>query len=311
MKQIFKNILLFTAVMVLGMSCSSTTYAVRPEYVGFTDVGAVLVQQTQKTDINSEELYSTYDDEFIYDEEGNVIKHIQTSYFEKGQKYDEWVVEYQNIGGTTLPRSVAINGVVYMEVEYEILESEHEGSIPQMTSTPRFTQQSGKSVLSFFTGAQFYHWEIDLENIEVPFRSDNRFVTTEESFGIYTGLSMDKVLSLGYDNIVLKKFYYSLAKFNQGYNLSMADVQSGLFSSTDADTDNHNVTFAYVWGVEGGNLTQKEMTATYNKNGKFIKFFIEREFDSAGRRIEEEWKVNDSESYIDKPVTLFKQSLAY
>ncbi|MBB6480380.1 hypothetical protein [Spirochaeta isovalerica] len=301
------------AVIVLATSCTSTRYTARSGYVGFTEDGAVTVQQMKKTSLGEDTLYPTFDDEFEYDENGNVMKHIQTKYFDNGEKYDEWVVEYQKIGETTLPKSVSINGIVYLEVEYEILESDHEGKIYPLAGTPNFVQNNGGNFLmALFVGSQpIIEWDLDLENFEVPFRNDNRFVTKEESFGIYTGLSVDKVLSLGYDNIVIKKFYYSYDKFNYGFNLSIADSQPGMMKGDGEMKDEYNVSFVYDWNVAGGKIIQNGMTFTRNHPKGYMKFFTEREFDSTGRRTSEIWKLNDSVTYVEEPVVLFQQTLTY
>lgn len=306
--RMIRNIMLSAAALVLAAGCASVQYTARSGYVGFNEDGAVTVQQMKKTQLNEDELYSTYDDEFVYDEDGNVIKHIQTEYFNKGEKYDEWVVEYQIIGGNVLPRSMAVNGVVYMEVEYEILESDHEGPVYATTGTPQFTQGGNSGFSSLFTGGSaIVDWNLDLENFEVPFRTDGRFVTREGKFGIYTGLSMDKVLSLGYDNIVLKRFYYSSDKYYRGYNLSVAD-NSGNQKEIE---DKNNVAFEYDWKVIGGKIAQTGMTVTSNSGDKYMKFFADRQFDDAGRRTHETWKINDSKEYSETPLLLFQQDLTY
>jgi len=302
------------AVMVLATSCTSTRYTARSGYVGYTEDGAVTVQQMKKTSIEKETMIPTFDDEFEYDDDGNVMKHIQTKYFEDGEKYIEWVVEYQKIGDTPLPKSVAVNGVVYLEVVYDILESDHEGAIRQLTSTPNFVQNdSGNMLMTLFAGRQpIYEWDLDLEHWEVPFNSDDRFVTREESFGIYTGLSVDKVLSLGYDNIVLKKFYYSYDNLENGLKLSLGgDQQTGLFKTDDEMKDEINITFEYDWSVTGGKIIQEGMSFTRNHPKGMMKFFTEREFDDTGRRTSEIWKLKDSVTYEEEPAVLFQQTLTY
>lgn len=307
-----KNIRLLAVpavLLILLTSCVSTRYTARSGYVGFTEDGAVTVTQQKKTSISDDSLYATYDDEFEYDEDGNVIKHIQTQYFDDGEKYDEWIVEYQKIGETVLPKSVSVNGITYLEVEYEILESDHEGPIRPLTSTPNFVQNnSGNFFITLFAGSQpVIEWDIDLKNFEVPFRHDNRYITKDESFGIYTGLSMDKVLTLGYDNIVLKRFYYSSEKRNYGYNLSLSPSKDEM----EEIPDNHNVSFEYEWGVTGGKIIQKGMTVITNDNDDFMKFYTKRDFDSAGRRVYESWNVEDSNTYSEEPLVLFEQTLTY
>jgi len=306
MKKTLMRTLVLVSLVLFATGCTTVSYSAGRSYVGFATDGVKSVQQTKKTSFSDDALYSTYDDEFVYDEDGNVIKHIQTQYFDNGAKYDEYVVVYQKIGGNILPESVAINGVVYMEVEYDILSADHEGKIKEASSTPEIAQNFRNYIL--FVN-QNINWNIDIENFDVPFRSDGKFVSTEESLSFYTGLSMDKVLTLGYDNIVIKRFYHSPSKYRAGYNLSVDSLSSEM--EEIIDDESRNTTFTFEWDVVAGEIVQKGMTLKENMRGDYLEFFIERDYDNSGRRISEIWNVIDSESKSGEPVMLFEQKLNY
>ena len=74
-------------------------------------------------------------------------------------------------------------------------------------------------------------------------------------------------------------------------NLSVANDTPGIVGNKELE-DKHNVTFLYDWDVAGGKIIQKEMTVTSNNYNNYMKFFAERDFDDAGRRISETWRNN-------------------
>lgn len=315
MKKSLGRIAILTSLLLFTLGCTTIEYATNSDYVGFSYKGVSSAQQSKKTDMISDDLYSTYDDEFVYDEDGNLIKHIQTNYFDNGEKFDEYIVTYQKIGEYILPESVAVNGVVYMDVEYDLLPTDHEGRIRGYTSDPTFFRRE-RNVLLFKD--DMVKWQIDIANFDVPFRSDGKFVSTEESFAFFTGLSTDKVLTIGYDNIVLKRFYYSPAKFRSGYDISL-----GMGSSEPREVNDdasRNTVFTYEWDVIGGEIVQtgmmvKETLANLGgllaEKSDFITFSIEREFDDSGRRISELWKILDSAKNPDETITIYSQELNY
>ena len=309
MKTTLMKLLVITSLILFTAGCSTVSYTANSNYVGFSEDGVKSVQQKKKTSYTDDALNSTYDDEFVYDDEGDIIKHIQTSYFDNGDKYDEYIVQYQKIGGTVLPQSVSVNGVVYMEVEYEILSADHEGKITEFTSSPLFNQIKPNIDLIRFKFTDYIKYTMDIDVFDVPFRADNRFVSTEEKYAFYSGLSLDKVLTIGYDNIVLKSFYYSPSKFDIGYDLSL-DTDSALEMISEED-DVRNTTFTYEWDVVAGKIIQKSMIIKENYSKDYLVFFINREFDQSGRRVSEEWNVNDSISNTEEPVVLFSQKLTY
>ena len=297
---------LILAAALLTVGCASVKYGVRPDYVGFTADSAKTVEQTKKTSMFSDELHSTYDDEFVYDEEGTLIKHIQTHFFDEGKKFTEYVVVYQKIGESVLPKSVSINGFEYMQVEYDLLASDHQGAVEDFTVSPVFYQVINNP-LKFQNDS--IKWDIDLANFKVPFRSDGEFVTTDASFDYFTGLSEDKVLTLGYNNVVLKRFYFSPSRYRKGYNVS-----HGMGGKTDemtAEEDKVNTTFEFTWAIIADRIVQTGMLLTENDIDDSMIFRLAREFDDAGRRTSEVWTVTDSIRKTEEPVVLYSQKLTY
>jgi len=295
------------AALLFFTGCTTVTYAARPTYVGFSNDGAKTVEQTKKTSMYSDDLYSTYDDEFVYDEDGSLIKHIQTHFFSDGEKYTQHVVHYQKIGEFVLPKSVSINGFVYMEVEYDLLATEHQGKLTGFNINPVFYQEIRTPLLFQYDQIK---WDIDLANFKVPFRSDSRFVTTDATFDYFTGLSEDKVLTLGYDNVVLKRFYFSPTKYRNGYNVSHA-IGNREATGTAEEDDKINTTFTYEWEVIADKIVQTGMVLVEKDYADNMTFRVFREFDEAGRRISEEWTVEDSLQNIETPVVLYTQKMSY
>jgi hypothetical protein len=191
-------------------------------------------------------------------------------------------------------------------VEYEILASEHEGPIEGFSSSPNI-KENLRNYLLFID--QTLNWNIDIDNFEVPFQTDGYFVTTEEKYAFYTGLSMDKVLSVGYDNIVLKRFYHSKAKYYAGFKVSLDNQSREMEEISDEKT--RNTLFTFDWDVVAGKIVQKEMILKETIYDITQEFFIEKEYDESGRRLSEEWKVNYSKRKEDGPILLFTQNLTY
>ena len=295
---------IIAAAALLSAGCVS--YSASPTYVGFASDGVKTVQQTKKTKYDSREMFKTFDDEFVYDEEGNVIKHIQTQYFEDAKKFDEYEITYQKIGGVVLPKSAAINGVVYMEVEYDLMPVEHEGKIPEYTSIPVFYRKI-TNLLAF--EPNYVKWSMDMGNFDVPFRIDEKFVESEESFDFYSGFDNDHVLTTGYDKILLQKFFYSRDKFHEGYNLTLDSAVS--FLNMFSEKEINNTAFLFDWDVKAGKLIQTNVHVVETSSKMTMTFNIDREFDESARLTSEKWTVSDTKQRSDDPITLFEQKLTY
>ena len=140
--------------------------------------------------------------------------------------------------------AAAINGVVYLEVEYDLLPVDHKGYIPRYTSIPVFYSEVYNFLL---LEPDTSKWTMDLGNFDVPFRVDREFVKSEESFDYYSGFDKDSVLTSGYDNILLQKFYYSREKFAEGYNRTVEPLLR-MFAGRSTP-ENLETTFVFKWDV--------------------------------------------------------------
>ncbi|MDC7227251.1 MAG: hypothetical protein PQJ61_10870 [Spirochaetales bacterium] len=300
-------IIIVAAVALITTGCSSIDYMARPSYVGFYSEGAKSVKQTKKTDYKSDELVQTFDDEFVYDEDGNIIKHTQTQYHQGTLGFDEFVMTYQKIGGVVLPESAAVNGVVYMEVEYDLLPVDHEGRIPEYTSVPVYYRKLFNIMM---LQPMQDRWTMDIENFDMPFRVDGKYIVSEESFDYYYGFDSDSVLTTGYDNILLQRFYFSNAKLDEGLGIPSSSISTGLFGINRMISE--ETTFNFKWDVKADKLIHDgvEVIEVF-RSGLVMNFNVEREFDSQARLTSEEWTVYDSKHGEEKMKTLYRQELAY
>src|SRR5574344_945196 len=105
--------------------------------------------------VAGKDVKTTYEDEFVYDAAGNVIKHKQTEYYDaQGGKpeFVVWETEFKVIGGKVLPYRVSVNGVAYIEVDYEILNANAaKGEVKQSSVNRYFVQNVPTSTLSMST----------------------------------------------------------------------------------------------------------------------------------------------------------------
>ncbi len=303
-KKIF--LIIATLVVLLAAGCKSIDYRAAYGYVGFDSDGVKTVKQSKKTVLNNASIFKTYDDEFVYDEDGNVIKHVQTQYFDDGERFNEYVVVYQKIGGYVLPKSSSLNGVVYLEVEYDLLPVDNEGEIPEHTSVPVFYRQIKQGL---FYADTYSKWTIDLGNFDMPFRIDGRFVENENSFDIYRGFDSDSVLTAGWDNIVLKKFDYSRDKFYEGLAVTADRFTANRISRFLSEKN--NTSFAFDWDVVADKIIQTEIRCIETFEDITMDFRVERKFDSSARVTEERWTVTDDTQSSEEPIILFTQELTY
>lgn len=299
-----------SVLALLAVGCSSIDYSTSPSYVGFYTDGAKSVKQTKKTAYNSDEMAMTFDDEFVYDEDGNVIKHIQTQYAEDEYgdiEFDEFTITYQKIGGVVLPESAAINGVIFLEADYDLMPVDHEGQIPEYTSVPVFYRKIFNMLLLQEVTER---WTMDLENFDVPFRVDEKFVESEDSFDYYSGFDSDNVLTTGYDNILLQRFYYSREKYREGANIEDNSMLTGMMGVNSMISD--ETTFMFDWDVKADKLIQSGVEVVEKfRSDLVMNFEINREFDSSARLVSEVWTVFDSENGEEEEKILYTQELSY
>jgi hypothetical protein len=304
------------AVTLLAAGCSTTYYQMPSDYKSFRseDGLASSTQSAARHDMDNE-LVTTYDDEFFYDDEGNVIRRVQTEYFDwdsnDGPKFHEWEITYKKIGDKIVPQSLAVNGVVYAEVEYEILPVEAEGEIILYGPDPYFEEvTSTMSLYGSYTQVDYFRPAVS--HFSIGFPDDGEFVKEVEVFNRYRGFSDFNALTLGYDNIVLTKLSYSYEKVVEG--ISQTDIGSR------SETENlkkmaqgSTVEYVYEWETIAEKICMTSHTYNLDLKDQKVTFTAEVDYDSSGRRIAEEWTLIDPDmsGAEEEPLVVYSQELVY
>jgi len=292
-----------TCLAVLLTGCA-TVYRGPADYVDYSLEGKAKASTTAALVGTNPKVQNTYEDEYIYDAAGNLVKHKQTEYF----KYDSsqpsfvvWETDFKVVGGVTLPYRQSANDVVYVEIDYDLLASQSKGAVKQGTLDRHFSVQQQAGFDKVYTT-----WTPELSQFPVDFRADDKFVISQRKFSYYGGFSTENILTLGYDNIVLKHYLYSHAKLVEGVNKSF---QWNLFQmNSNQSYRPKDSEFNYEWKVIANTIVQTKTTFTETQGTSKMTFEEVAEYNDAGQRGGEVWT-----SQIDKgkPVTLFKQTLTY
>jgi hypothetical protein len=304
----FKQSFGIAAVLVtvlMAFSCVSTKYYGPTDYINFRSTDKI--KRSSQTSVLKEDsgLVSTYDDEYTYDDKGNVIKIKQTEYIDrlaKDKKFITWETEWKVIGGNPVPYRVSANGVPFIEIDYELLTAAGNGAVVEDITERAFL----RVVSDFLSGTDIEPWSIALSNYNVPFKVDSKFVKEARRFNIYDGQYTENVLTLGYDNIVLKRFHYSKEKLAQGLGNSYTGYN---YYSEMAKklTTGINVDYTYEWKAIADRICQTKMTYS----SLSLKLDATEEYDATGKRIKESWVVVDPRVKDQKPMKIFEQSLTY
>jgi len=245
------------------------------------------ITQTTLTE-SGKDLQATYDDEFVYDAKGNLVKHKQTEYVEGEKGKKEFVVyetEYKVVGGVVLPASASINGVPYLELEYETLSVTATGEVKPTTATRYFLKQ----VTDYSYGTRMESFDVSLDNFSVDFKPDDKFIKTitRYSNGYYgTRVTKANVLSLGFDNVVLKKYSFNLEKMAEGLKKSYTGQKAKKFAKAQEELKDSTVSFDFAWEAIGGKICQKK-ASFFRKlkiNGKddVVYFYADMKYNAAG-----------------------------
>lgn len=291
---------------VFAVASCTTSYIGPYEYVGFkTQVNAKSISQYSLVDSKDKELTSTYDDEYTYDKDGRVLKHKQTYYFngkKSKDKFTTFETEFKTVGSYVLPYRASINGVVYMELEYELLNTTAKGEVLEEISSRSFYRKSFNPITFQSYAEKFV---INMRNDPVAFRADEKFI--KELNNYYYGLGSINVLTLGFDNVVLKRYHVSSAKRSEGFE------KSGISLNQRKSNVKHLAsTYEYQWAVIGGKICQRQLIFTQSVDNYQQVFTADCEYTPAGQRKLETWKVKESESGKDSDeVVVYKQELAY
>ena len=306
MSKPISKIAVVLAAILATVSCVSANYIGPMDYVTFRSDDKVRTStQTSALKDNKSPLSSTYDDEYTYDDKGNVIKIKQTEYIErlaKDKKFIVWETESKVIGGNPVPYRVSANGVPFMEIEYQLLTAQGNGVVKEDI----FQRNLMRVISSFISGTKYQTWSIALQNYEVPFKVDDKFVKEVRRFDPDEGVYYENALTLGYDNIVLTRFHYSREKLMEGIAKSYTgyNYQSEMAKKL---TKGNNVDYTYEWKAIADRICQIKMTYLSME----LKFEATEDYDASGRRIKETWMVSDPREQEQTPVQIFEQSLSY
>jgi hypothetical protein len=300
------SILCIAAAVSAMAACSTTQYIGPLDHVDYVNTENVKTsRQYAYPGRGSEELVNTYDEEYTYDDNGHLLKTKITEYIDlwsRDKKYIVWETECKVIGGKPVPYRVSANGVAFLEVEYMLLKTAGNGEVKSDISEKNFI----RIVSMPFMEPTKDNWNITLSNYAVGFRPDDRFVKTIRRYRPFGVSELENVLTLGYDNIVLKEFKFSREKLADGIAKSYTGYHYGsqmlkrLFSG-------NNVSYAYEWEVIEGRICQTKMTYT----SKTLKLTAEETYDDSGRRVKETWTVSNPENNRDQPRKIFEQDITY
>jgi hypothetical protein len=286
----------------LTLTGCATTLRGPADYIRYPYDGKAVSATTSANVGTYPKMQTTYEDEFVYDAAGNLVKHKQTEYFNYDSKtpaFVVWETEYKVIGGVVLPYRQTVNGEVYAQVDYDQLTSQNKGVVQQGTLDRQFSieyKQLFKSV--------FVDWSPELSQFAVDFPADGKYVVTKNHNNYY-GSYTTNVLTPGYDNIVLKHYSYSYSTLVKGFNKSF---QWGLFHNDSRNFSSSNSEFNFEWKAVAKGIVQTKATFQEVAYGKTTNFEADADYNDAGQRTHEIWT-----AFLDKgkPVTLFEQTLKY
>jgi hypothetical protein len=307
----FIGLLSVILIMISFLGCATTRFVPANDYVAFYSDEAIKSSEQSIAGFSQNyELLPSYEDQFFYDSEGNLIRTIQTEYLEfEGEtpQFVEWDVSYAKIGDQIVPKSIAANGIVFLEVDYEIFTVEQEGILLLETETPKVVINR----IDPWSGTINQLWTMGLEAYPVSFRIDDKFVIEEEIFSPLSGYFNNRVLSYGYNNIAITRFFFSYEKLSEGINDSFIKYNPNTASMVAALQDSE-VEFFINWDVTADKLVQTRLEVIGSIQANKIHFLAEREFNSAGQRTYEVWNVQDQELIETEGfLTIFEQRLTY
>ncbi len=302
------GILAVLAAALVASSCATTGFVGPDDFVSFRadDAMKTSFQTSALMDDPKAPLVNTYDQECTYDEKGNLVKLKLTEYVDlksKDKKFIVWETEYKVVGGFAVPASVSVNGVAFLEVEYESLVVPGSGAIRSDISKRSFNWKYQSSPLS---APYYFDRTISLENYTVQFRADDKFVKKTTYYGTNGYFYDDNTLTLGWDNLALKRFFYSQEKLAEGFakTYSGYNSASAMFQKMSKGI---NATYSYDWKVIAGKICQTKMVY----EAKTLKLEANMEFNANGQRTKESWILSDPSDAKKAPRTIFEQNLSY
>ena len=300
-----KSHVLYAGAMLAALTLSgcSTTFRGPSDYVEYPYDGKAVSSTTSSYVGTNPKIQPTYEDEFVYDTAGNLVKHKQTEYFNYDSAtpaYVVWETEYKVVGGVVLPYRQTVNDEVYVQIDYDQLTSQNKGAVQQGTLDRSFSVEYKQLFKTYFV-----NWSPELSRLPIDFPADGKYVVSKSHANYYQGFYTDNVLTPGYDNIVLKHYSYSYSNLVSGFNKSF---QWGLFHDDSRNFRDTNTEFNFEWKAVAKGIAQTKATFVQTEYGSTMNFEADAEYNDAGQRTHEVWT-----AFQDKgtPVKLFEQTLKY
>lgn len=304
---------LLLVTLVVSAGCMTITVKGPSRFIDYSYDDGIKKSEQKSVLSSSEEFENTYNDEFFYDDDGNLVKLKQTEYLGSGKnrKFIVWELEWKVLGGEVIPYRALCNGVEYCTIEYDILNSQHKGII----TTDIDDHYIRRTFDSAFDEGETWTTYFSLEFYDVPFKVDDKFVEIYEYVHPLAGMRRRNVLTLGNNNIVLKSYVYSYYKLFTGLRKSFRSSIQTMRHDNTSNTRN-SFEFTYDYEVVADNVCMTFMkyssyNSMYNKDRNRT-FEAVLNYDNSGRRIEEEWSYSDTTgSTPEGKKTVFKQILTY
>jgi hypothetical protein len=318
MKNVVQKLAIIGMAGFLLIGCTTTNQVYGPSaYVGFrSNDRASSVTQSTLLGPRDKQLSTTYEDEYTYDKDGRVLKHKQIVYTSKEKTgpdamFHVYETLFKPVGSYVLPATVSVNGVVYMEVEYELLAVAAKGEVTVDIAARSYRRNVYNS---YYNQSVPEEYELNLQNNPVDWNADDKFIKAT-SFIANGNLRTHNSLTMGFDNVVLKKYHFSTAKLLEGRLKSINSSSKNAISFNPLErypSLNRMFTYEYEWEVQGGKICQKLFRFNETVDKSLFEFIARVDYSGAGLRTKETWSVR--EGYIKndpKEREIFTQELTY
>lgn len=311
------RMLIITLILMLVLSsCISSTFF-GPAYVeGKSGTNVKKVRSSSVVSATWDKLFESFETEWLRDANGNPVKKIVTEYADPAGRAVGtlvWETEYQQVSGKVLPYRMAVNGQTFIKIDYEVLPVKAVGPVQQDIGK-RYFSRLARSTLTKGLREDIL---LGLDSFPVPLDPLANFVVElSKVVQVKLDTSKDPVpelrtlryLSLGFDNIVLRRFSFSNTDLTTGI---LNTVKSYTFENGPYP-DLHNqvdYVFEYQWKVINDKICQIEQSWRSIVSNDDITFLAKTEFNQLGDRSRETWSI---ENAIERRrVNIFDQSIAY
>ncbi|HOJ64320.1 MAG TPA: hypothetical protein PLE45_07850 [Spirochaetota bacterium] len=294
-----KNILLI--LMLVSIFSCTTFYGPIPPVEYTFDKG--LKKSTQWTMWKNK--FDKYNEqEFFYDNKGNIIKVIYKDYFQGAGKDNKGKVivyeaTYKVIDDYAVPETFKCNDELVCEISYEKFQTTHKGNIELDIKARRGYR---KEVTFINTLISSVSWNFDVDTMYAPFMEDDKFVNKDKNG--------NKYLEYGYNNILITRYFFSYENLIKGLNKTYKGAMCsspyiGLVNT--AALKNSQWDFKYEWKV----IADKPCLLKIDVKSKYLDQKTDAEvvmtYNEKGFRTSEVWNVN----FNNKKIEVFKQTLEY